>query len=114
VYYFVEGGNVQLAKGTKLTSQNYAPIVLKVKLANSIYVALDWTNKSTDSPKFVIQRQDFIASAWTAWKILATVGSTTFHYDDLTVFSNFNYRICTQTSLGTNCGPAVSSLGLGW
>jgi murein DD-endopeptidase MepM/ murein hydrolase activator NlpD len=113
-YYFVEGGNVQLAKGTKLTSQNYAPVVLKVKLANSIYVALDWTNKSTDSPKFVIQRQDFVGSAWTSWKTLATVGSTTFHYDDWTVFASFNYRICTQTNLGTNCGPTVWSLGLGW
>jgi hypothetical protein len=102
-YYFVEAGQ-QLSHGSKWTSQNYAPVSIHTTrhAISKTRIALDWTNLTTDSPKFLIQRQ---VSSGPTWTTVTTVGSTTRHFDDVVSASveTYYYRICNQTSAGTNC-----------
>lgn len=108
-FYFSEYPQKVFKVGANVVSKNYAPITINARrpLLTAARVELDWTNLSTDSPKFVVQRQNPSTGAWTT---LSTLASTTLHYTDTLSPANSAtpfYRIGAQISAGTTWSSPV-------
>jgi murein DD-endopeptidase MepM/ murein hydrolase activator NlpD len=106
-YYFVEGGNAQLAIGKKMTSANYAPITLAATRPSPIRVEIEWTYGGSDSPSFTIQRRASTTTSWTTAITLTSIGDGLDRDTVSASVETYYYRICSKTSFGTNCSQEV-------